>query len=381
MVHDAAGRRLADGRYRYKWDPDGTLAAVRDARTGRLLARYRYDLLRRRIASEWHHPDGTVTRRLYLWEGPRLLAVLDGKGEILRQFLWLGWRPVAILTPEGTFHVHTDHRGAPTEITDEAGRIVWTADYAPFGRAHVDPDPDGDGEAFVLHLRLPGQWEDPATGLHYNLARWYDPETARYLSPDPIGQAGGLNLYAYAAADPINHVDPVGLLEIRAWVVRVRGRGNEWGYIFKFASADELASEGAKDFVIKMLSRRPSPLDLLKIAKYVMLASEYKKDRELLLAMFTMKYGVCPTEKEEAIATILEWIDSYPIVYEDGPVIDLLLRSARATGQYDRILSMLKRSRLGVLEKYRRGYPWRLMLNPTTTKNLDLYGPPEQSRF
>ena len=88
---NARGRRIADGRYRHKWNPDGTLAAVRDARTGRLLARYRYDLLRRRIASEWHHPDGTVTRRLYLWEGPRLLAVLDGEGNILRQFLWLGW--------------------------------------------------------------------------------------------------------------------------------------------------------------------------------------------------------------------------------------------------------------------------------------------------
>ncbi len=121
---------------------------------------------------------------------------------------------MAILTPEGTYHVHTDHRGAPTEVTDEAGRIVWTADYAPFGRAAVDEDPDGDGEPFVLHLRLPGQWEDPATGLHYNLARWYDPDTARYLSPDPIGQAGGLNLYAYAAADPINRIDPVGLYEI-----------------------------------------------------------------------------------------------------------------------------------------------------------------------
>ena len=81
---------------------------------------------------------------------------------------------MAILTPEGTFRVHTDHRGAPTEVTDSEGRIVWTADYAPFGRAAVDEDPDGDGKAFILHLRLPGQWEDPATGLHYNLVRWYD---------------------------------------------------------------------------------------------------------------------------------------------------------------------------------------------------------------
>jgi len=51
----------------------------------------------------------------------------------------------------------------------------------------------------------------PVTGLHYNLARWCDPDTARYLSPDPIGQAGGLNVYAYAAADPINRIDPLGL--------------------------------------------------------------------------------------------------------------------------------------------------------------------------
>ncbi len=93
--------------------------------------------------------------------------MLDEDGEILRQFLWLGWRPAAILTEDGTFHVHTDLRGAPLAVTDASGRIVWRAVYEPFGRASVDDDPDGDGERFVLHLSLPGQWEGPATGLHY----------------------------------------------------------------------------------------------------------------------------------------------------------------------------------------------------------------------
>ena len=41
--------------------------------------------------------------------------------------------------------------------------------------------------------------------------RFYDPETGRYLSPDPIGLDGGMNLYAYVEGDPVNWVDPIGL--------------------------------------------------------------------------------------------------------------------------------------------------------------------------
>ncbi|WP_337189719.1 RHS repeat-associated core domain-containing protein [Gilliamella sp. Pas-s25] len=49
-------------------------------------------------------------------------------------------------------------------------------------------------------------------GLNYNLNRYYDPFTGRYITQDPLGILGGLNSYQYAGSDPINWVDPLGLV-------------------------------------------------------------------------------------------------------------------------------------------------------------------------
>jgi RHS repeat-associated protein len=61
------------------------------------------------------------------------------------------------------------------------------------------------------NLRLPGQFFDEETGLYYNWHRYYSPETGRYISADPIGFRGGINLYAYVGGDPVNGVDAWGL--------------------------------------------------------------------------------------------------------------------------------------------------------------------------
>ena len=56
-----------------------------------------------------------------------------------------------------------------------------------------------------------GQYYDQETGLHYNYFRYYDPSTGRYITSDPIGLAGGLNMYAYVGNNPLYWIDPLGL--------------------------------------------------------------------------------------------------------------------------------------------------------------------------
>lgn len=99
-------------------------------------------------------------------------------------------------------------------MADENQKTVWRWDQAePFGNNPPNEDPDGDGIAFDLPLRLPGQYYDRESGLHYNCFRDYDPSVGRYVESDPIGLNGGLNTFAYVSNSPIASVDPSGLLE------------------------------------------------------------------------------------------------------------------------------------------------------------------------
>ena len=66
------------------------------------------------------------------------------------------------------------------------------------------------GEDFSNPIRFQGQYFDEETGLHYNRYRYYDPHSGRFISKDPIGLAGGDNLYEYAS-NPIDWIDPFGL--------------------------------------------------------------------------------------------------------------------------------------------------------------------------
>jgi RHS repeat-associated protein len=77
--------------------------------------------------------------------------------------------------------------------------------------SHRDPPKKKSPLGGVRIRILAGQYFDQETGLHYNYHRYYDPATGRYLTPDPIGLTGGINLYAYANIDPINAIDPLGL--------------------------------------------------------------------------------------------------------------------------------------------------------------------------
>jgi RHS repeat-associated protein len=110
-------------------------------------------------------------------------------------------------TPQDAVYYYlNDHLGTPLKVLDESGIVAWQADYESFGCAN------NITQSFINNFRFPGQYDDHETGMLYNYHRYYDPAIGRYLTPDPIGLEGGINLYAYVNNDPVNFIDPLGLV-------------------------------------------------------------------------------------------------------------------------------------------------------------------------
>ncbi|WP_431978618.1 RHS repeat domain-containing protein [Pseudomonas fungipugnans] len=106
------------------------------------------------------------------------------------------------------FYYQLDHLGTPQELTDYGGEIVWSARYNAYGK--ITDLTHGASEQLDQPLRFQGQYFDAESGLHYNRHRYYDPGVGRYLTPDPVKLAGGLNPYRYVP-NPTGWVDPLGL--------------------------------------------------------------------------------------------------------------------------------------------------------------------------
>ncbi|MCF2532294.1 DUF6531 domain-containing protein [Yinghuangia soli] len=189
----------ADDRLRTATTPDGACW------------HYAYDPLGRRIAKR--RPDDPSQDVEFVWDGMRLAQEVTAAGTTTWHYDAESWRPVSRshYTASGSaesadFHaVATDLAGAPTELLDEQGEIVWQRHTTLWGAR-----PDDTHDPFEVRLRFPGQYHDAETGLSYNFFRYYCPETASYISPDPLGLEAGPRPYAYVR-NPNALVDPLGL--------------------------------------------------------------------------------------------------------------------------------------------------------------------------
>lgn len=220
--YDQAGRLVEkraagapEGAWAYTWDAKGQLSSAR--RADGTLVLFRYDPLGRRIQKEVGRVglDGkvSITERVrFVWDGDVLLHEVrtDGHGEALgeRTFVFDEGRFVPIVHRDGDAAsgawsaYFNDTSGAPVALVDEHGRVQERIERSTWGAAAGDPG---------TPLRFQGQYADVETGLHYNRHRYYDPEAGRYISPDPLGLAGGFNDHLYAR-NPVREVDPLGLI-------------------------------------------------------------------------------------------------------------------------------------------------------------------------
>ncbi len=228
--HDALGRitlrqktRLSrkPDTWRYEWDAEDRLTAVTTPDGARW--RYRYDPLGRRIAKQRLAADGeTILEQVaFVWDGTTLCEETTTSAALPNPVTltwdYDGLRPIAqteritaAAAPQEEidrrfFAIVTDLVGAPTELIDEAGTIAWRTRSTLWGTTAWNADATAH-----TPLRFPGQYFDPETGLHYNYFRHYDPETARYLTPDPLGLTPAPNPGIYVT-NPHMWADPLGL--------------------------------------------------------------------------------------------------------------------------------------------------------------------------
>jgi RHS repeat-associated protein len=107
-----------------------------------------------------------------------------------------------------------DPLGMPKELIDPAGMVAWSAAHSAWGRVvetYADPRSEGQrGRKVSSPFRMLGQVADEETGLCWTRFRCFDPEVGRWVSPDPLGFAGGNDLFGFDGS-PVRMVDPLGL--------------------------------------------------------------------------------------------------------------------------------------------------------------------------
>lgn len=215
----------------YSYDGEHRLIEVKTTRSG-VESRewYEYDSLGRRVSK--HNASGSVE---FLWSGMTMIQEGCNSEKATYFYEANSFIPIARVETFGesnasnddsaavkrqsdsTFYFHVDVSGIPEEMTDNAGEIVWAADYELWGNAvketwthNAKSGGEFSNSTIPQNIRFQGQYLDRESGLHYNTFRFYDPDIGRFISPDPIGIAGGINLYQYAP-NPMGWSDPFGL--------------------------------------------------------------------------------------------------------------------------------------------------------------------------
>ena len=205
-VYDTNGNLRQKGSMQLRYGSLGELLSV-TLENGDVIT-YKYNALNQRVAK---YKNNQLVER-YLWKDlTTLLAIYVGDAnnyQILR-FEYTDERvPFRMVYNQNTYHLIYDTIGSLRRIVDDAGTIIGEITYDSYGYVQSSKMP-----LESAFLGFAGGLYDPDTKLTRFGYRDYDAETGKWTAKDPIGFAGGdTNLYGYVLGDPVNFVDPTGLI-------------------------------------------------------------------------------------------------------------------------------------------------------------------------
>lgn len=187
----------ADSITQYAWDSRNRLVRIQGSEVD---AAFKYDALGRRIERTI---NGDTTQ--YLYDGDQAIAELRN-GAVSAHIL-TGLQideVIARYTTQGERTLLTDALGSVLISTKEDGTVATAYGYSSYGEVQLLGSDEQNSIQYTAR-------ENDGTGLYYYRARYYDPQLKRFVSEDPIGINGGLNVYAYVGGRPLNYIDPMGL--------------------------------------------------------------------------------------------------------------------------------------------------------------------------
>lgn len=199
---DDNGNRISDGINNYAYDALGRLV---EAKTSMGIYRYVYDALGRRIA-RIHEQETTY----FIWQKQHEIGTIDSKGKIQELQILNPTRQACAFNQAIAFELQgilyvplQDTFGHVRALLDASGNCAATYRYSAFGKEQIQ------GE-ILAPWRYAGKRFDLETGLIYFGARYYDPSTMCWMTPDPLEDADGPNLYRYVHNNPLYYTDPDG---------------------------------------------------------------------------------------------------------------------------------------------------------------------------
>lgn len=196
LAYDANGNMTSDGVNSYTWDGRNHLVSI----SGTVAAAFQYDALGRRTTKTIN-----TTSTAFLYDQMNVVQELSGSTPTANLIPSLNVDEILARTDSGgARYFLTDAARSTVALSDSSAVIQTQYTYEPFGSSLASGTASSNSFQFTAR-------ENDGDTLYFYRARYYSPTYAHFLSQDPAGFHGGIDLYAYAGNDPLNFTDPFGL--------------------------------------------------------------------------------------------------------------------------------------------------------------------------